>query len=336
MYKTQDRSAPLPPPSPQLSAASGLHPASQRLPDRVEWPTVALAVAIYGLWGFALLIGSGAFLPPSVSAWLGWTWAPLAAIATAWHASLQHEVIHGHPTPLPWLNRIIAGPPLLVWLPYSYYRRSHLAHHRDEVLTDPFNDPESFYVSRDEWRRASRLRRRLLVALNTLAGRLVLGPPVYATKTLINSFMERVKGESVLNRLTRINALISQGLIVLVGVQMAGVDPVAYVVFVMYPATSLLLLRSFAEHRVADAAEHRSIIVEAGGFFDWLFLSNNLHAVHHERPGLPWYALRNAYTMRRDAVLERNGGYIFADYKKLLVKYAFVPRDHPAHRRAGR
>jgi fatty acid desaturase len=332
MHKTQDASEL----TPVTQASAAQPPASQYLPDHVEWPTVLLALVIYGMWGTALLIGSGAVLPPTVSGWVQWTWVPLAAIATAWQASLQHEVIHGHPTSLPWLNRIIAGPPLLVWLPYSFYRRSHLAHHRDEMLTDPFNDPESFYVSRAEWRRASRPRRRLLIALNTLVGRLLLGPPIYATRALINSCMEHVKGETIFNRLMRINALISQGLIVLFCIHAAGINPVAYIVFVIYPATSLLLLRSFAEHRVAHAAEHRSVIVEARGIFDLLFLSNNLHALHHERPGLAWYALRKAYTARRNEVLERNGGYIFRDYKEVLVEYAFMPRDHPAHRRGYR
>jgi fatty acid desaturase len=54
---------------------------------------------------------------------------------TAWYMSLQHELIHGHPTRFAWLNQLFGTLPLAVWYPYGLYRDSHLAHHRHDSLT---------------------------------------------------------------------------------------------------------------------------------------------------------------------------------------------------------
>ncbi len=74
-----------------------------------------------------------------------WLLVPLAAWLIAWQGSLQHEVMHGHPTRNRRINDAIGWPPLSLWLPYPIYRVSHLRHHRDEYLTDPIEDPESTY-----------------------------------------------------------------------------------------------------------------------------------------------------------------------------------------------
>ena len=69
------------------------------------------------------------------------------ALVVTLHMSLQHEVIHGHPTRSRVLNQLLAGPSLSLWLPFERYRATHLQHHRDHHLTDPLEDPESFYVT---------------------------------------------------------------------------------------------------------------------------------------------------------------------------------------------
>ena len=55
----------------------------------VEWPTVVLAAFIYTGWG--LLTFFHAVIPL-------WLLLPLGAWFVAWQTSLQHEIIHGHPT----------------------------------------------------------------------------------------------------------------------------------------------------------------------------------------------------------------------------------------------
>ena len=88
---------------------------------------------------------------------------------------MQHEVLHGHPTPWAALNTAIAFPPISLWLPYRVYRDSHLLHHEVE-LTAPGVDPESFYVSPAQWEAASSARRLLLRVNRTFVGRLTIGP----------------------------------------------------------------------------------------------------------------------------------------------------------------
>ena len=68
------------------------------------------------------------------------------------HGSLQHEVIHGHPTRLRWLNDGLGKPGFWLWLPYELYRELHLRHHQNDTLTDPLDDPESYYVTGGRWR----------------------------------------------------------------------------------------------------------------------------------------------------------------------------------------
>src|SRR5262249_41311314 len=131
-------------------------PAGSRLEGTtIEWPTLLLAVAIYGGWG--ALTYWHASLPTVVVAGAG-------AWLVAWHSSLQHELIHGHPTRWGRINAAIGFLPLLLWLPFERYRETHLTHHRDERLTDPLDDPESNYVEPERWRRLSPAVRVVIAA----------------------------------------------------------------------------------------------------------------------------------------------------------------------------
>ena len=97
------------------------------------------------------------------------------------------------------------------------------------------------------------------------------------------------------------------------------------------------MLRSFYEHRPALEAPHRVVINEAGLFWRILYLNNNYHAVHHERPDLPWYLVRRFYLEHRAEVLRRNGGFVMAGCLSLMRRYATKAVDSPIHPvRAGR
>lgn len=113
---------------------------------RSELPTWLLIVTVYGGW-FACVAGwrtLGLFPATLLLIWF-----------TAWYMSLQHELIHGHPTRLAWFNQLLGTLPLAVWYPYGVYRDSHLAHHRNHLLTHPEDDPESYYVTAESWQRFS-------------------------------------------------------------------------------------------------------------------------------------------------------------------------------------
>src|SRR3546814_3303224 len=94
----------------------------------------------------------------------------------------------------------------------------------------------------------------------------------------------------------------------------------------VYPGIALSLLRSFLEHRARPEVGERSVIVEAGPVTALLFLNNNLHLVHHDKPGLPWYRIPGFYRQRRALFLASNGGYYFKGYREVFRRYLLTDR----------
>jgi fatty acid desaturase len=58
-----------------------------------------------------------------------------------------------------------------------------------------------------------------------------------------------------------------------------------------------------------------------------LFLNNNLHAVHHERPSVPWYKMRSIYRAERERLLRREGDYRHRSYWEIMRRYFFHPKE---------
>ncbi|WP_394848466.1 fatty acid desaturase [Pendulispora brunnea] len=261
-----------------------------------------------------------------------WLVAPVGGLLVAWHGSFQHETIHGHPTPWRKVNAWFGSMPLSLWLPYGIYREQHEAHHRTPHLTDPLDDPESFYVSKETWAEMGALRRAFLHVNSTLVGRLVFGPPMVVVQFALGEVRLLLQG-AFPRRRVRAWLLHFAGL----GVVFAWLGLVChvslaqYVLLFVYPGLGLTLLRSFIEHRPAAVPEHRVGIVEAGTLWSLLFLNNNLHVVHHEAPWVPWYELPALYRAQRRAVLESNGGFVFPGYLAVAARFAFRPKDSPVH-----
>ena len=134
---------------------------------RIEWPTLAVSAAVYGGW-----VALTAVWPhvPTVVLLAG------LAVLTAWHTSLQHELIHGHPFRRRAWNHALGWVPLSLWMPYGDYLDLHLAHHRDERLTDPVDDPESSYLTPERWAATGGVGRLVVQVDRTFAGRLAIGP----------------------------------------------------------------------------------------------------------------------------------------------------------------
>jgi len=284
----------------------------------LETPTLVLAGVIYGGWlGLTLCWRA---LPI-------WLAVPVGAWLCAWQMSLQHEVIHGHPTRSQRLNDLIGAPPLSLWLPYALYRDSHRLHHRDAHLTDPLEDPESTYMSADAWRRAGLARRWLHVACNTLVGRLLLGPP----RAVVGFWVRQGRLIGGGRRDVAWVCLTHGVAVALILVWVCGVCHIGlftYVAGVVYPATALLMIRSLAEHRAADGVEDRSAVVENAGLLGLLFLNNNLHLLHHERPHLPWYVLPAQWRATRADLLTARGSPVYRSYLQVAALYALRPH-HP-------
>lgn len=278
-----------------------------------EWPTLVTILICYLGWAASLWV-----LPLPVGVLLG-------AITIALHASLQHEVIHGHPFPVQWLNDLLIWPPLMVTVPYARFKTTHLAHHNDEVITDPYDDPESYYLHPQTWADIPRPVQQLLWFNNTIAGRLTVGPAIGTVAFFMSEW--RLRSPDILRAwILHLPAVIA----VLWVVYMSPMPLWAYGI-AAYLGMSILKLRSFLEHQAHARASGRSVIVERGGVFGFLFLNNNLHVVHHMHPGVAWYDLPALYRSRKDHYLRRNGGYFYRSYGQLIKKYFLTAKESVAH-----
>jgi fatty acid desaturase len=291
---------------------------------RIEWPTIALAAIIYAMWFAVTLFWNR--LP-------FWVLTLIAAWTTAWHMSLQHEIIHGHPTRKRWINNLIGQWPLALWLPFENYRHSHLAHHNDERLTDPLDDPESYYWRQQDWDGLGRFGRRIVRLQASMLGRLLIGP-FWAAGKLWKAEIAAIDAKKTQEAALHVVAMI----VVLAWViGICRMPILTYLFCFVYAGTSLAMVRSFAEHRAESIVERRTAIVEKSWILGPLFLFNNLHVAHHMRHTMPWYALPRWYKANRAALIERNGGLVYDTYRDVLRRYFLRPHDqalHP-HRPAG-
>jgi fatty acid desaturase len=289
--------------------------ASRRSP--VELPTLAVAAAVYGGWLAATFWHAA--LPTPLLALIG-------AWLIAWQSSLQHETIHGHPSRWRWLNTVIGFPPLALWLPYALYRRSHIAHHRSPSITDPAHDPESRYVARAGGAAAAIARLQA-----SLLGRLLLGPPL-AIATLLADEVRRARhspsavARDWLPHLAGVAAIVAW-------LAWAHFDIARYILLFVYPGMALTLLRSFAEHRADFDVPGRAATVARGGVLGLLYLNNNLHAAHHDRPELAWYRLPAHH--RRHRARLTDGVPVYPGYAAIVGRFLFRRHHvlvHPAQR----
>ncbi|MCH2412507.1 MAG: hypothetical protein MK189_05995, partial [Acidimicrobiales bacterium] len=70
---------------------------------RIEWPTVAVAAGVYGGWVAVLFVHRALPWPATLA---------LLTVVIAWHGSLQHEALHGHPFAGPFANELVGSIPI--------------------------------------------------------------------------------------------------------------------------------------------------------------------------------------------------------------------------------
>jgi len=292
----------------------------------IEWPTVFLSIFCYGIW-----LAAGFLLWPSY---------PLLALAVltltvALQSSLVHEVLHGHPTRNALVNEGFVFLPIGIAWPFRRFKTLHLRHHCDERLTDPLDDPESYYQTL--WRHDDLppAMKFVLRINNTMAGRLVLGPWLAFIGFFLDDVKQMLAGDRTIRKAWLLHAI---GLAVVLPIVVFGfgIPLWLYILVPVWFGQSLIAIRTFAEHQWSEHPEGRTVIVERSPL-SFLFLNNNLHFVHHKKPTVAWYKLPKLFSDDREKWLKQNNGYVYPNYFALLKTYAFRAKEpvvHPVLRRA--
>jgi fatty acid desaturase len=289
---------------------------------RYDGPTWLVAAVLYSAW--ALVI----WYHEALTWWIA---APLGTYLVAWHFSLQHEAIHSFRSAPRWLRWAVVMPPLGLWLPFPLYHAAHSKHHQNTHLTLPGVDTESFYVRQADWSRLSPLRRALLTANLTLAGRVLLGP-ILRLEKLVHREAQKLRHRDF----SHVPHWILHVLLVAAlfwYIAAAGMAWWQYVLFIAWPAFGLGWVRSFAEHRYGARPGERTAITESNLFWSLLFLNNNLHAVHHVFPKMPWWQIPAYWRNHREQILAHNGRLYFKGYGEIAAKWLFRPIFEPPHPR---
>ena len=288
--------------------------------QQIAWPTLFVIFICYAAFGVSTTILADAF--------------PLAGfvlltLAITLHSSLQHEMMHGNFS----RNRFIATaavfPAIGLFIPYERFRDTHLEHHQNEILTDPYDDPESNYLDPAIWQAMPHWQKVIFTFNNTLCGRMIIGPAI----SLISFWREDLRSIMAGRQyVTRAYIMHGLGVVpVLCWLVLFGEMPAVVYLLACYGGISLLKVRTFLEHQAHENSDGRTVIIEDRGFFSFLFLNNNLHALHHENPNLPWFELPRAYRQSRAEILDRNKHYIYRSYGQIFRRYFFRSKDQVAH-----
>jgi len=302
----QRQPSPLSKPSAKLATA--------KLP--IEWPTLMVFALVYTGW--LTLTWLHAHIPTIVLLFM-------LSYLVALHSSLQHEVIHGHPTPWHRFNNALAFPALGLIVPYERYEILHLQHHRNWLITDPYDDSESYFLARKSWLSCGTVMQSILRANNTLLGRLLLGPAIMAVRMITGEWRLREKNSEV--KAAWLWHLLGIAMVVL-WLWLVSFPILLYIFGVAYPATSLLMLRAFGEHLPEENIDHRSAIIKSNLIMQLLYLNNNFHRVHHDHPEVAWYHLPQLYRQQ----YAEHTKHVYPGYFSLIRQFGLkqrFPVEHP-------
>ncbi len=287
--------------------------------DVRELRTFALVVICYLLWMFFLW--KIHVLHPVIS-------ILALSLIIAFHSSLQHEILHGHPFDAQWLNEALVFPAIGVFVPFIRFRDTHLAHHQDAILTDPYDDPETNYLDPEIWEGFGGAIRAVLQFNNTLLGRMLIGPFIGLWVFYRGDLRAMKRGDRAVGRAWIWHIL---GLLPVLAVLWVWSVPILFYLMATLGGLSLLKIRTFLEHRAFEQSAGRSVIIESRGPLAFLFLNNNFHSVHHAHPDLAWYDLPAKYSTNRENYLKRNRDYRFGNYGEIFRAYFLKRKDEVAH-----
>ena len=315
----------LPPPSRRLNLSAAEEQGPKSWFEKFDVPTLLVAVAVYGSW--LSLLAWHRHIP-----W--WFTVPFAGYVVQWHFSLQHEAIHGMRGVPKWLRRALVWPPIGIWFPFELYRRLHSQHHRNGYLTYPGEDTESYYYDEEDWEDFGDLSRSLLIINQTFLGRVCIGPLLCTPRLFVKEMGRMVAGDMA-DAGIWCRHLIGVGLILLLVAEVFDMNPLQYLAEFVYPGLMLGMMRGFVEHRWGERPDERTAVVESNWVFGLLFLWNNLHAVHHALPTLPWWRVPRVWRQHRENIREHNGGFVFRGYGEIARRWLLTPVFIPIHPRGS-
>ena len=295
---------------------------SRVLKEAGEWRTLAVVIAVYGLTVLTVLRYD--VLTP-------WLAVPMLAVLGAWHLSMQHEVLHGHPFKNQFLNDAIGGIPVTLWIPYLAFKKDHHEHHLSD-LTNPALDNESYYVSQEQWDKAGRIRRAAWTANRTILFRMFVWT-IVSTITYVLSVLKRAVRNEKSDRLAVALHIIGVAFVVYL-VSLSSMPLWQFALGTLYGGRILNAIRPFPEHKYQSGVETRTAMIMAGRFMSLLMLNNNLHVAHHDEPGVPWY--RYDKLMQRVNAVERAraAGVLYeGGYAEVFRRFSFTPVDSPVRER---
>ena len=292
------------------------------LRERGEWRTLLVVLSVYGLTVLTVLRYE--VLTP-------WLAVPMLAVLGAWHLSMQHEVLHGHPFKNQFLNDFIGGIPVTLWIPYLAFKKDHHEHHLSD-LTNPALDNESYYVSQEQWDKAGKIRRAAWTANRTILFRMFVWT-IVSTVTYVLSVLKRAVRNEKSDRLAVVLHVVGVVFVVYL-VSLSTMPLWQFALGTLYGGRILNAIRPFPEHKYQSGVETRTAMIMAGRFMSLLMLNNNLHVAHHDEPGVPWY--RYDVLMQRVNAVERAraAGVLYeGGYAEVFRKFSFTPVDSPVRER---
>ena len=302
--------------------ASDDSPSSALLRERAEWRTLLVVFAVYGLT--VLTVVRYEVLTP-------WLAIPMLAVLGAWHLSMQHEVLHGHPFKNQFLNDAIGGIPVTLWIPYLAFKKDHHEHHLSD-LTNPALDNESYYVTQQQSDKAGKIRRAAWTANRTILFRMFVWT-IVSTITYVLSVLKRAVRNEKSDRLAVALHIIGVAFVVYL-VSLSSMPLWQFALGTLYGGRILNAIRPFPEHKYQSGVETRTAMIMAGRFMSLLMLNNNLHVAHHDEPGVPWY--RYDKLMQRVNAVERAraAGVLYeGGYAEVFRRFSFTPVDSPVRER---
>jgi fatty acid desaturase len=171
--------------------------------------------------------------------------------------------------------------------------------------------------------------KQLLFRLNhSLGGRMLIGPAIGISRFWSAELIDLVKGDE--RKAKAWAVFLVSCVLIYFYVGWCGMPFWQYVALIAYPGISLALVRSYCEHQAAENVDHRTIIVECSLFWSFLFLNNNLHVPHHDKPALAWYKLPEYYRRRRAELIAQNNGYLMS-YLDIFRQYFFTAKEPIAY-----